>query len=111
MVTYILHQCCSTSKVHVVKAIMFQWHGHHHTIYIHFIAFIALAGAAAFMARRFMAAFFIAFMAFAGAAAFMARRFMAAFFMAFMALAGAAAFMAPRFMAAFFIAFMALAAH
>jgi hypothetical protein len=33
---------------------------------------MALAGAAAFMARRFMAAFFIAFMALAGAAAFMA---------------------------------------
>merc|ERR1711985_102053 len=79
----------------------------------HLMAFMAFmgAGAAAFMARRLMAAFFrIAFMAFmaAGAAAFMARRFMAAlafmaffFFitlMAFMA-AGAAAFMARRFMA------------
>merc|ERR1719377_87458 len=61
---------------------------------LHFMAFMALAGAAAFMARRFMAAFFIAFMALAGAAAFMARRFMAAFFMAFIALAGAAAFIA-----------------
>merc|ERR1711985_172249 len=69
----------------------------------HFMAFMAFmgAGAAAFMARRFMAAFFfITFMAFmaAGAAAFMARRFMAAFFfitfMAFMAGASAAAFMA-----------------
>merc|ERR1719174_3092184 len=72
--------------------------------------FITFLAGAAFMARRFMAAIF--FMAF-GAAAFMARRFIAAiFFMAF----GAAAFIARRFIAAIFfmtlaafIAFMALA--
>merc|ERR1711988_759454 len=70
---------------------------------VYFMAFMAF-GAAAFMARRFIAAFF--FMAL-GAAAFMARRFIAAiFFMAF----GAAAFMARRFMAAiFFMAFGAAA--
>merc|ERR1719359_658110 len=55
---------------------------------VYFMAFMAL-GAAAFMARRFMAAFF--FMAF-GAAAFMARRFMAAIF--FITLAALAAFIA-----------------
>merc|ERR1712196_23693 len=57
-----------------------------------------MAGAAAFIARRFMAAFFlIAFIAFmaAGAAAFMARRFITAFFLiAFMAFMAAIAFMA-----------------
>merc|ERR1719163_168555 len=71
------------------------------TLAAYFMAF----GAAAFMARRFIAAFF--FITFLAGAAFMARRFMAAiFFMAF----GAAAFIARRFMAAiFFMAFGAAA--
>merc|ERR1719326_1874986 len=61
----------------------------------HFLMAFMGAAAAAFMARRFIAAFFrMTFMAGAAAAAFMARRFIAAFFfMTFMA----------------FIAFMAFA--
>merc|ERR1719486_1052542 len=70
-----------------------SWHGAHFFMaFMALLAFIGAGSAAAFMARRFIAAFFfitlMAFMA-AGAAAFMARRFMAAFFfitlMAFMA--------------------------
>merc|ERR1712072_718578 len=71
--------------------------------FVHFLMAFMAAGAAAFMARRFIAAFFrMTFMAGASAAAFMARRFIAAFFlMTFMA-GAAAAFMARRFIAAFF---------
>merc|ERR1719213_279484 len=91
------------------------WQGSRGTL--HFLMAFMGAAAAAFMARRFMAAFFrITFMAGAAAAAFMARRFIAAFFrMTFMA-GAAAAFMARRFIVAFFlmtfmafIAFMAFA--
>merc|ERR1719213_1206600 len=92
------------------------WQGSRGTL--HFLMAFMGAAAAAFMARRFMAAFFrMTFMAGAAAAAFMARRFIAAFFLiTFMAGAADAAFMARRFIAAFFfmtfmafIAFMAFA--
>merc|ERR1719213_266133 len=91
------------------------WQGSRGTL--HFLMAFMGAAAAAFMARRFMAAFFrMTFMAGAAAAAFMARRFIAAFFLITFMAGAAAAFMARRFIAAFFfmtfmafIAFMAFA--
>merc|ERR1712138_259986 len=103
--------CPSSTRVSSLCHCYPVWPGSRNTL--HFLMTFMAGAAAAFMARRFIAAFFrMTFMAAGAAAAFMARRFIAAFFLiTFMAAGAAAAFMARRFIAAFFfITFMAFIA-